>query len=254
MEEAGLSADEPAASILVPSTGGASENTGQVPHRGFGPLVPVRGFVPSPVASLAGVPAADFFLECMAKGGSLPPLSKADKRRGQLVLDYFSAFATPAERELLLPPPPSREDQAPSVRDEGQRRLLGLKFHDLLVEMLRNAFIKASLVVPTGLKKEKKVKMLVGAVESRLDELAKKTKGPFFKADPTVFTAFRGAYEKGKGAPKEDATALAKRARADSGSSVLGAAMPAVPSPPLQMMDSPRDSRAASLMQLNGSN
>lgn len=246
VEEPGGAEDEEASQGAADAGGAAT--TGQVAPSGFGPLVPVRGPLPDPAVSLAGVFATDFYLECMATGGSLPTLAKADKRRGQLVIDYFSAFATPAERALLLPPPPVREGQTPSARDEGQRRLLGLKLHDLLVEKLRYAFISASLEVPTGIKKDKKVKMLVGALETRLEELAKKSKVAAFKADPVVFALFRAESEKGKGAPKDGAQ-MPKRPRADSTSSALGgAAQPVQPLPPLQL-----NSRAAGLMQTNRS-
>jgi len=197
--------------------------------------------------SLAGVFAAEFFLDCMARGGSLPTLAKADKRRAQLVLDYFIAFATPEERLLLLPPPPAREGQAPTVRDEGSRRLLCLKFHDLLVEFLRRAFIAASLEVPSGLSKGKKVKLLVGALESRLDELAKKSKAPAFRPDPDAFALFRAEYEKTKG----DSKALPKRPRADSGSSAAGGA--AEPTPPTQQPQAQNSPASSSPMHTNAS-
>ncbi len=102
--------------------------------------------------------------------------------------------------------------------------------------------------MPTGIKKDKKVKMLVGALETRLEELAKKSKVAAFKADPVAFALFRAECEKGKSAPKGGAQ-MPKRPRADSTSSVLGgAAQPVQPLPPLQL-----NSRAAGLMQTNRS-
>ena len=90
---------------------------------GMGPLIPpVAGGSgpkrkPAPI-ELKDATAADFYANCMARGGTVPPgLAKQDKARAELVLEWFNAMANADEKALLKPPKPGN-----AIPSEGDRR------------------------------------------------------------------------------------------------------------------------------------
>jgi GGDEF domain-containing protein len=138
----------------------------------------------NPTKSLAGKDACVFYRECMQRGGSLPPLTMQDGRRGQLVLEFFNAMASPAERKLLL----SREKS-----DQGQQRRVAEALNDLVVQRFELAFSQNGGTVPAPLRKTKAgkyQKMKAGSIESRLAELKTAKPGATLVPDATAFAEF----------------------------------------------------------------
>ncbi|KAJ1448617.1 hypothetical protein M885DRAFT_574053 [Pelagophyceae sp. CCMP2097] len=128
--------------------------------------------------------ACVFYRECMQRGGSLPPLTMQDGRRGQLVLEFFNAMASPAERKLLL----SREKS-----DQGQQRRMAEALNDLVVQRFELAFSQNGGTVPAPLRKTKAgkyQKMKAGSTESRLAELKTAKPGATSVPDATAFAEF----------------------------------------------------------------
>ena len=61
---------------------------------------------PAPI-DIKGAEASDFYANCMARGGGLPPgLSRQDRDKGDQVLTWFNAMATDDEKLLLKPAKP----------------------------------------------------------------------------------------------------------------------------------------------------
>jgi hypothetical protein len=139
--------------------------------------------------SLAGVAAVEYYYDFMKRGGSPPVLSTADKARGKLVSDWFSAMATPRERRLLMPP----KKAAAEAVDEGERRRVVKHLHDLVVARLVRAFEDGNLKMPAPLKKPDKA-LSAGAIESRVQELKKRANITVI-VSASSFADFRAQHE-----------------------------------------------------------
>ena len=126
--------------------------------KGWGSLVPDRkgGRAPDPVESLNGKLATEFYLEYKIRG-SLPSLSKSDKSRGQLLVDWFDACATPQERLQLAAQP----------EDTGPLRIIVKRLQRLVVQKLVATYQEAGLNVPREVLKGCS-NMSVGSLESRI--------------------------------------------------------------------------------------
>lgn len=92
----------------------------------------------SPTISIAGEKAPSFYLERMAKGGSVPALAnKQERNKAETCMKFFNAMANAEERSLLMPPPPAVEGQPPPPKpDNGPRRVLVDKLHGLVLAKL----------------------------------------------------------------------------------------------------------------------
>ena len=133
----------------------------------WGSLRPIHGqSIPSPAMSLSGKSSKDFYLDCMDIQGNLPTLLKADKRRGQIVLDWYNHFASPQERALLLPP---------ALQGAGENRRFGL----ILVLVARSS-IHFTILSSSDLR------ML-------LQRAGRKSHGTFHKENPYLLAAWRRA-------------------------------------------------------------
>ena len=131
--------------------------------------------VPSPAMSLSGVKAVDFYLECMLKGGTIPGSlsSSGEKLRAKLAFNLFSAFAKPEERRQLLPPPAGAAAQAGI---EADRKRLGHMFEGLVFAHLSRCYTDNGLDLPKTFTPSKQ--LLVGSIETRLDDVKKKKVSP----------------------------------------------------------------------------
>ncbi len=139
----------------TPALPAASSSSGV---KGWGSLVPDRkgGRAPDPVESLNGKLATEFYLEYKIRG-SLPSLSKSDKSRGQLLVDWFDACATPQERLQLAAQP----------EDTGPLRIIVKHLQRLVVQKLVATYQEAGLNVPRDVLKGCS-NMSVGSLESRI--------------------------------------------------------------------------------------
>jgi len=147
--------------------------------------------VPSPTMSLTGVTAVDFYLECMLKGGAIPGnlSSPGEKLRAKLAFNHFNAFAKPEERRILLPP--SAGAPAPAGI-EADRKRLGHMLEGLVYAHLSRCYTDNGLVLPKTFTPSKQ--LLVGSIETRLDDLRKKGFTPL-SANPDEVAHFRSQFE-----------------------------------------------------------
>ena len=77
----------------------------QPPRPAFGSLLPSSG---QKATSLTGVRAADFYEECMAKGGVVPHFEhKQQKPKAEICIKWFNSMATDEEKAVLKPPKPA---------------------------------------------------------------------------------------------------------------------------------------------------
>ena len=90
------------------------------PRPAFGSLLPSSG---QKATSLTGVNAADFYEECMAKGGVIPHLEpKQQKPKAAICIKWFNSMATDEEKAVLKPPKPAAPGEPEPRPDQGQRR------------------------------------------------------------------------------------------------------------------------------------
>jgi len=134
--------------------------------------------------SLKGKEAPAFYLECLKRGGALPPLSGQDKSRGEMVFSWFDAMATDDERARLRS----------TATDEADRTALAKQINDLILRYLGQIYedLEVNKVPPmlgppkTG--KKRKV-MKCSSIEDQLKGI--RPKRPNIKADRVAFAEFR---------------------------------------------------------------
>ena len=85
---------------------------------------------------IKGAEVGDFYANCMARGGGLPPgISRQDKDKGDQVMEWFNAMATDDEKLLLKPVKPGH-----ALPSSGDRRRTAVRLHKLVVARLSEAF------------------------------------------------------------------------------------------------------------------
>ena len=137
----------------------------------YGCLMPVHGAqkAPTPVVSLNGKSAQEYFVEYMQRGRTHPLLTNPDRERANTVMSWFLAMAKPDELELLAPLPISGQQPV----DQGKKMKAAKVLHSLVVERLRSAFSDAGAQLPRGLK-GKNVVLLMTSIETQKKALKKK--------------------------------------------------------------------------------
>jgi hypothetical protein len=188
---------------MCPDPVALPEDLAEAPSRkapsAFGLMMPNPKLKASPEKTLNGVLAADFFRECMAKGGGLMPgLSKGDQLRGRLVIAWFTAMATSEERALLMPLGCGTQVH----RDQGEQRRLVGSLSTLVTARLADGFEEGGMNVPRDLAPGK-TPLLAGAIEGRTNAL-KALKAPYrsvsIMVDHSLFQAWRIKYTSAEGA------------------------------------------------------
>ena len=126
----------PAAPPVAPAA--AADAAPSAGPSGMGPLIPpvAGGTEPTPTPIEIKAEAGDFYANCMARGGALPPgLSRQDRDKGEQVMDWFNAMATDDEKLLLKPARPGH-----ALPSSGDRRRTTERLHKLVVARLCAAF------------------------------------------------------------------------------------------------------------------
>lgn len=166
----------------------ASSGAGPSGAGAMGPLIPhVAGAAePKPaVMALSNAVAGDFYANCLARGGGLAGLSKQDKSRVELVLDWFNAMATNDEKLALKPAKAGH-----AIPSEGERRRIAARLQKLVIARLSEGFVAAGEKVPRELGKGN---LFATALENRVREL--KGKGVEITPVANTFAAWRAAHE-----------------------------------------------------------
>jgi hypothetical protein len=150
----------------------------------------------TPVVSLNSTAASSYYLDYMGRGCSHKTLSAQDARRAKLLVKWFDAAATSAERELLMP----AALRGGETKDQGERRRVVDELHRVVKARLASAFSEAGVVVPRDLGNDKQ--LTVGSIESRLSELRKSSggKAKLPDVDEKSFSSFRVSEAKRKAA------------------------------------------------------
>jgi hypothetical protein len=153
----------------------------------MGPLVFFRSAsAQNPVASLDGVTAEAYYLAFMNSSRNHRVLGAQDTNRARVLVLWFDAMATQAERQSLLP---SALGEDP--KDVGEQRKLVARLHFLIKALLRTAFKDRTKGVPRDVVSDKA--LTVGAIQSRIDQL-RDEKLPAVKVND--FASFRAQFEK----------------------------------------------------------
>jgi len=141
--------------------------------------------------------AVAVYLDTMARGSVDQQLRRPDRARAKLIMEWFSTFATAEELRILGPA------AAGSTVDDGARRVLAAKLHDLVVARLAHAFAEEGKT-PVGLK---------GPVTLRPSSIEERLKKVTVAVDRDKFAAFRAERESSAKTGGGSSAAGAKRQR-----------------------------------------
>ena len=135
-----------------------------------------------------------FFLECMARGGSAPPLPSQMQSVADLVLKALKAMATPEEKAVLMLKP----------RAEGHALAIANSVVALLLDYFEFRFVSNGAKVPPGLRRGT---TLVSKLKEHLKSLS-------IVISPSAFAAWRQAGSRKRPAPEESAEESAEESEA----------------------------------------
>ena len=184
----------------------------------MGPLIPpvAGGSEPTPTPiEIKGAEAGDFYANCMARGGALPPgLSRQDKDKGVQVMDFFNAMATDDEKLLLKPAKPGH-----ALPSSGDRRRTKERLHKLVVARICEGFGAGNVPRELG-----KGNLGVFSLDNRLRALKALKPPVVLVPNKEAFAKWRAAYE-----AQEQESSSSKRPRTEA---LVPSPVPSPVSPP----------------------
>jgi len=161
----------------------------QPPRPAFGSLLPSSG---QKATSLTGVRAAEFYEECMAKGGVVPHFEhKQQKPKAEICIKWFNSMATDEEKAVLKPPKPAAPGEPEPRPDQGQRRTICTKLSTLVVQLLVDAYEAENIDVPRDFLKQSYALPASGVSTHATGILKQRGAVP----DTSTFAAWRKAHE-----------------------------------------------------------
>ena len=169
------------------------------PLTAFSAMLPADA-AKGPAVSLTGFKAHSFYGDVMAKG-RLPLLAtKQQNVKAKLCISFFNGMATAADCVTLKPPVPPA-----SAPDDGERRKLLVRLHDLILARLTSAYDEADLPVPRDYLKDDYLLPATG-ISSAVEALKGKV---IF--DTSSFPEWRLAWEKERESQRESGEAPLKK-------------------------------------------
>ena len=142
------------------------------------------GVTSTTITTTTGLEANIFFLDCMARGGSAPPLPSQQQSVADLVLKALKAMATPEEKAVLMLKP----------RAEGHALAIANSVVALLLDYFEFRFLSVGAKVPPGLRRGT---TLVSKLKDHIKSLS-------IDISPTAFAAWRKAGCRKRPAPESE--------------------------------------------------